>query len=191
VFNITTSTTERGPLVIATQSGAVDVSEEMGRIIKEEQGALKGVSATRIFIIYISSPDVPFLDLIDMHGLVTAPSGTEPCDIASQTEAVVKARMQSKHGSNSLYLAIVKVTSAPNTSKHLPTPPNTSQHLPTPPNTSQHLPTPPNAIQILNEAKLYGKTFGERHLVCSPFATSSTKGMHLGSSSGCAMGKAR
>ncbi len=52
VFNITTSTTERGPLVIATQSGAVDMSEEMGSIIKEEQGALKGVSATRIFIIY-------------------------------------------------------------------------------------------------------------------------------------------
>ena len=133
VFNLTTNTTERGPYVIAAQSGAADVSEEMGRIIKEEQGALKGVSATRIIILHISSPDVPFLDLIDMPGLVTAPSGTEPSDIASQTEAVVKAHMQSKQGSNSLYLAIVKATSAPNTS---------------------------NAMKILNEAKLYGKTFG-------------------------------
>jgi hypothetical protein len=133
VFNLITNTTERGPYVIAAQSGAADVSEEMGRIIKEEQGALKGVSATRIIILHISSPDVPFLDLIDMPGLVTAPSGSEPSDIASQTEAVVKAHMQSKQGSNSLYLAIVKATSAPNTS---------------------------NAMKILNEAKLYGKTFG-------------------------------
>jgi hypothetical protein len=79
-------------------------------------------------------PDVPFLDLIDMPGLVTAPSGTEPSDIASQTEAVVKAHMQSMQGSNSLYLAIVKATSDPNTSS--------------------------NAMKILNEAKLYGKTSG-------------------------------
>jgi hypothetical protein len=151
VFNITTITPERGPLVIAAPSGAVDVSEEMGRIIKKEQGALKGVkgvSAIRTIIIHISSPDVAFLDLIDIPGLVTAPSGTEPSDIASQTETVVKSHMQSKHGSKSLYLAIVKATSAPNTS---------------------------NSIKILNEAKLYGKTFGERHVVCSPFATSSTK----------------
>ena len=33
VFNLTTNTTERGPYVIAAQSGAADVSEEMGRII--------------------------------------------------------------------------------------------------------------------------------------------------------------
>ena len=33
VFNLTTITTERGPHVIAAQSGAADVSEEMGRII--------------------------------------------------------------------------------------------------------------------------------------------------------------
>ena len=56
VFNLTTNTTERGPYVIAAQSGAADVSEEMGRIIKEEQGALKGVSATRIIILHISTP---------------------------------------------------------------------------------------------------------------------------------------
>ena len=91
------------------------------------------MSATRIIILHIASPDVPYLDLIDMPGLVTAPSGNEPSDMASQTEAVVKAHMQSEHGSNSLYLAIVKATSAPNTS---------------------------NAIKILNEAQLYGKTFG-------------------------------
>ena len=71
----------------------------MGRIIKEEHGALKGVSATRIIILHISSPDMPFLDFIDMPGLVTAPSGPEPSDIASQTELLVKAHMQSKHGS--------------------------------------------------------------------------------------------
>ena len=99
MFNLTTSTTERGPYIIAAQSGAADVSEEMGRIIKEEHGALKGVSATRIIILHISSPDMPFLDFIDMPGLVTAPSGPEPSDIASQTELLVKAHMQSKHGS--------------------------------------------------------------------------------------------
>ena len=133
VFNVATNATERGPYVIAAQSGAAGVSEEMGRIISEEQGELRGVSANRIIILHISNPDVPFLDLIDMPGLVTAPSGNEPSDMASQTEAVVKAHMQSEHGSNSLYLAIVKATSAPNTS---------------------------NAIKLLNEAQLYGKTFG-------------------------------
>ena len=133
VFNVATNATERGPYVIAAQSGAADVSEEMGKIINEEQGELRGVSANRIIILHISNPDVPFLDLIDMPGLVTAPSGNEPSDMASQTEAVVKAHMQSKHGSNSLYLAIVKATQAPNTS---------------------------TAMRILNEAQLYGKTFG-------------------------------
>jgi hypothetical protein len=133
VFNVETSTTERGPYVIAAHNGAADVSKEMVKIIKEEQGSLKGVSATRIIILHISSPDVPFLDLIDMPGLVTAPSGTEPSDMASQTEAVVKAHVQSEHGSNSLYLAIVKATQAPNTS---------------------------NAMRLLNDASLYGKTFG-------------------------------
>ena len=133
VFNVKTNTTERGPYTIAAQSGAADVSEEMGRIIREEQGALKGVSASRIIILHISSPEVPFLDLIDMPGLVTAPSGDEPSDMARQTEELVKEHIQSKHGINSLYLAIVKATSAPNTS---------------------------NAMKLLNEAKLYGKTFG-------------------------------
>ena len=133
VFNVKTNTPERGPYTIAAQSGAADVSEEMGRIIREEQGALKGVSASRIIILHISSPEVPFLDLIDMPGLVTAPSGDEPSDMARQTEELVKEHIQSKHGINSLYLAIVKATSAPNTS---------------------------NAMKLLNEAKLYGKTFG-------------------------------
>ena len=88
VFNLSTNTSERGPYIIAAQSGAADVSAEMGRIIEEEQGQLRGVSATKIIILHISSPDVPFLDLVDMPGLVTAPSGNEPSDMASQTEAV-------------------------------------------------------------------------------------------------------
>ena len=133
VFNVRTKTTERGPYVIAAQSGAADVSEEMGRIIMEEQGALRGVSATRIIILHVSSPDVPFLDLIDMPGLVTAPSGTEPSDMANQTKTLVKDHIKSDFGSNSLYLAIVKGTSAPNTSI---------------------------AMEILHEAGLYNKTFG-------------------------------
>ena len=133
VYNVKTKTTERGPYVIAAQSGAADVSEEMRKIIEEEQGSLRGVSASRIIIVHIRSPDVPFLDLIDMPGLVTAPSGDEPADMASQTEAVVKTHMQSEHGSNSLYLAIVKATSRPNTSP---------------------------AMKILHENKLYDKTFG-------------------------------
>jgi hypothetical protein len=133
VFNLITKTTERGPYIIAAQSGAADVSEEMGRIIKEEQGALRGVSATRIIILHVSSPDVPFLDLIDMPGLVSAPSGTEPCDMANQTKALVNNHIRSDLESNSLYLAIVKGTSAPNTS---------------------------NAMAILHDNGLYKKTFG-------------------------------
>ena len=86
VFNLKTNITERGPYTFAAQSGAADVSEEMGRIMREEQGTLKGVSASRIIILNISNPVVPFLDLIDMPGLVTAPSGDEPSDMARQTE---------------------------------------------------------------------------------------------------------
>jgi len=51
-----------------------------------------------------------------MPGLVTAPSGDEPQDMSSQTMALIKAHMQSEHGNNSLYLAVVKATSAPNAS---------------------------------------------------------------------------
>lgn len=51
--------------------------------------------------------------------------------MASQTEPVVKAHMQSEKDSNSVYLAIVKATSAPNTS---------------------------DTMKILNEANLYEKT---------------------------------
>jgi hypothetical protein len=134
VVNVTTNTTERGPYVIASQSGAADVSKEMRKIIEEEQGGeLRGVSASRIIIVHITSPDVPCLDLIDMPGLVSTPTGNEPADMASQTEAVVKTHMQSEHGSNSVYLAIVKATSAPNTSK---------------------------AMGILDENNLYDKTLG-------------------------------
>jgi len=133
IYNIETKTTERGPYVIAAQSGATDVSEEMRRILTEEQGSLRGVSSNRIIILHITSPTVPFLDLIDMPGIVTAPSGNEPSDMASQTSAVVKAHMQSEHGNNSLYLAVVKATSAPNASV---------------------------AMQILHDANLYAKTFG-------------------------------
>ena len=38
VYNTATKTTEKGPYVIAAQYGVYDVSEEMGRIITEEQG---------------------------------------------------------------------------------------------------------------------------------------------------------
>jgi hypothetical protein len=38
VYNTQTNTTEKGPYVIAAQYGDVDVSEEMARILTEEQG---------------------------------------------------------------------------------------------------------------------------------------------------------
>jgi hypothetical protein len=91
------------------------------------------VSSSRIIILHIESPDVPFLDLVDMPGLVAVPSGKEPLDMASQTCALIKAHMQSKHGGISLYLAVVKATERPNGSE---------------------------ALRILSEANLYNKTFG-------------------------------
>ena len=65
-------------------------------------GSLRGVSSSRIIILHVSNPDVPFLDLVDMPGLVTVPSGDEPLDMASQTCALVKRHIQSEHGANSL-----------------------------------------------------------------------------------------
>ena len=133
VYNNDTKTTERGPYVIAAQSGAVDVSEEMRKIIIEEHGTVRGVSSSRVIILHITGPDVPFLDLLDMPGIVTAPSGNEPSDMAAQTASVIQNHIRSEHGSNSLYLAVVKATGAPNTS---------------------------SAMQILHEANLFSKTLG-------------------------------
>jgi hypothetical protein len=133
VYNVSAKATERGPYTIAAQSGVADVSEEMRRIIVEEQGGLRGVCAHRIIILHITNPNVPCLDLVDMPGIVTAPSGDDPADMASQTTSLIKAHLQSKSSSHSLYLAVVKATAAPNTSV---------------------------AMQLLHEANLYSKTFG-------------------------------
>jgi hypothetical protein len=51
-----------------------------------------------------------------MPGIVTVPSGNEPSDMATQTSALVKNHIQSEYGANSLYLAVVKATNAPNVS---------------------------------------------------------------------------
>jgi len=96
-------------------------------------GSLRGVSSSRIIILHVKNPDVPFLDLVDMPGLVTVPSGDEPLDMASQTCALVKRHIQSERGANSLYLAVVKATIAPNLS---------------------------DALRILHESNLYEKTLG-------------------------------
>jgi hypothetical protein len=96
-------------------------------------GSLRGVSSSRIIILHVTNPDVPFLDLVDMPGLVSVPSGNEPSDLASQTLALVKGHIQSEHGANSLYLAVVKATIAPNISV---------------------------ALQLLHEADVCEKTFG-------------------------------
>jgi hypothetical protein len=96
-------------------------------------GSLRGVSSSRIIILHVSNPDVPFLDLVDMPGLVTVPSGDEPLDMASQTCALVKRHIQSEHGANLLYLAVVKATIAPNLS---------------------------DALRILHESNVYKKTLG-------------------------------
>ena len=63
--------------MISAQSGAMDVSEEMRHIVTREHGSLSGVSSSRIIVLHISNPDVPFLDLVDLPGIVTAPSGNE------------------------------------------------------------------------------------------------------------------
>ena len=58
---------------------------------------------------------------------------SQPKDMAMQTTALIKEYLQSPQGKNSLFLAVVKATSAPNSSV---------------------------AMQILHEANLYTKTFG-------------------------------
>jgi len=119
--------------VCVVAAGSDDVSKEMQRILTEEQGALRGVSANRIIIIHIENPTVPFLDLVDMPGLVEVPSGNEPADMHAQTTSLIKSHLQSVHGGNSIYLAIIKATSPPNASI---------------------------ALRILHEADAYAKTFG-------------------------------
>ena len=121
----------RGMCVVA--AGSDDVSKEMQRILTQEQGALRGVSANRIIIIHIENPTVPFLDLVDMPGLVEVPSDNEPNNMHAQTTSLIKSHLQSEHGSNSMYLAIIKATSPPNASI---------------------------ALRILHEANVYAKTFG-------------------------------
>ena len=113
IRNTQTNKTEKGPYVIAAESGWEDVRREMNRILTEEHGSLQRVSSHRIIILHIQSPDVPQLDLVDMPGLVTVPE-----DMHKQTTELVKSHLN-QYSSNSLYLAIVKSTVSPNLSNAL------------------------------------------------------------------------
>ncbi len=111
VFNTQTNQTEEEAYVIPTEFGVTDVTAKMQEIIAKEHGDLaRAVSTQRIIILTIEGPHVPSIDLIDMPGLVSAPT-----ELKAQTAEIFDKHM-AKFSPCSLFLATVRATTAPNTS---------------------------------------------------------------------------
>eukprot|EP00972_Heterocapsa_arctica_P080505 11863612-Heterocapsa_arctica.AAC.1 len=61
----------QGPFLINGSPGHADVSEAMGRVVRElGQGQL---CSTHIIVLHIEGPMLPSVDLVDMPGLVAVP----------------------------------------------------------------------------------------------------------------------
>ncbi|KAJ1481216.1 Dynamin family-domain-containing protein, partial [Baffinella frigidus] len=68
VVDTATNKTVRGPYVVPSISGHLDVSQQMDQILQEEQRGLKGVSSTRRIVLHIENRHVPSIDLVDLPG---------------------------------------------------------------------------------------------------------------------------
>jgi len=68
VVDTKTNKTVRGPYVVPSISGHLDVSEQMDEILSEEQRGLQGVSSTRRIVLHIENRHVPSIDLVDLPG---------------------------------------------------------------------------------------------------------------------------
>lgn len=99
----------RGPHVIAAENGHINVSEEMGRLVEEDE-AQNGVSSKCMICLEIDGPHLPSIDLVDLPGLVQAPKAA-----AEATRALVDAQI-SQHRQYSLFLAIVPAGRRPTSS---------------------------------------------------------------------------
>jgi hypothetical protein len=74
VYNTLTKTTEKGPYVISAQYGDVDVSEEMRRILTEEQGN-KNTTHSHTYIMRLHAcmlEEESFLSEYELNGRLTA-----------------------------------------------------------------------------------------------------------------------
>ena len=64
---------------ISVDSGHVDVQQEMNEVLKRyNNGYVTGVIDNVIIELFISNPDVPCLDLVDMPGLIQNAADNEP-----------------------------------------------------------------------------------------------------------------
>jgi len=70
VVDTATGKTIRGPFVIPSVSGHVDVRQQMDAIIQEENRGERGVCSTRCIVLHIANRHVPSIDLVDLPGLV-------------------------------------------------------------------------------------------------------------------------
>lgn len=88
VIESATGNTVRGPYVVPSVSGHVDVREQMDAILTEEHKGLRGVSSTRAIVLHIANRHVPSVDLVDLPGLVATGEG------AAETKALVEAHVK-------------------------------------------------------------------------------------------------
>ena len=94
VQNVSSGRIERGPITVVMQrlGGEIDVSQEMDRVLQQEHRSEKVVASERIIVVEVKGPKLPFLDLVDLPGVVQS-----TIDLNRQTVALVE-RYIAKHG---------------------------------------------------------------------------------------------
>jgi hypothetical protein len=110
VVDAKSGTTLRGPLMIPSENGHLDVHEEMRRLVIEENGEETQVCHNRIIVLDIEGPHVPSIDLVDLPGLLQAPK-----EAAEASRALVAAQIQ-EYRKYSIFLAVVQAGRKPTSS---------------------------------------------------------------------------
>ena len=118
VVNTRTGAKESEINIVPMESASVDVRSEMDRLITRQHRSVRGVTSERTIILYVQSPVMPNLDLIDLPGVMENPGAGEPEDMPQQTQALTNAQID-LHKSHSMFLCTVEATTAPNNSTAL------------------------------------------------------------------------
>lgn len=91
---------------------AIDVRYEMDEIVRQySDGVVTGVNSNIIIELYITNPNVPCLDLIDMPGLVQNSSDNEPENIQALTKDIA-SKYIAMYQDSSIYLGVIPAGSS-------------------------------------------------------------------------------
>jgi hypothetical protein len=108
VYDIDQQTLIEGPHTIPAQTGSVDVSDMMGKLIKKHGS--DGFDSSHSIVLEIKGPSVPSIDLVDLPGLVQDPPNAE-----EKTREIVSSHI-ARHGDCCIYLVVLKGSDRPNNS---------------------------------------------------------------------------